>query len=452
MDFDYDLVVIGAGPGGLAASERAASYGAKVAIVERDQVGGTCVIHGCIPEKLMTYAASFLQFFQNADEYGWGSVSCQFDWSQFMKAKEQHIEHLSRVHIKNLQEAKAELMYGQAQFLKAHTLEVGDHRVITADKILIAVGGKAVKPNLSGIEQAITTRELLELTDRPDHLAIVGSNHIAVKAAGIMNALIPKVTLMTPEEQILPGYDDELRSTIQTQLSKLGVQILCRSHVQKLEREQSCTKLVVSSDAVDEISATTVVWIENRTPNLDGLNLEQINIDLDQGAIAVDQYSRTSQPNIFAIGDCTLRPHWTPVAIASGRAFADTEFGDQPCAVNYENIPAVVSAKPEAATIGLTETQAREKFGTAVRCYRKTFQPLFNLIGESKQEAFLKLVVEEQSDRILGAHMVGEYASEIIQMIAPAMKAGVTKKHFDQAIGTHPSLGEEFFTMRSNKS
>ncbi len=447
MNYDYDLIVVGAGPGGLAASERAASYGAKVAIVERDQVGGTCVVHGCIPEKLMTYAASFLQFFQNADDYGWGNVSSQFDWSQFMKAKEQHIEHLSQVHTEHLKKAKAELINGQARFLDAYTLEIGDRRV-TADKILIAVGGRAVKPNLPGIEYAITTRELLELNARPDHLAIVGSNHIAVKAAGIMNALIPKVTLITPETQILPGYDDDLRSTIQTQLSQLGVQILCRSQVQKLEREQSCIKTIVYSDAIDEISATTVVWIENRTPNLDGLNLKQINVDLDRGAIAVDEYSRTSQPNIFAVGDCTLRPHWTPVAIASGRAFADTEFGDQPCAVNYENIPAVVSTKPEAATIGLSETQAREKFGDAVRCYRKTFQPLFNLIGESKQEALLKLVVDQHSDRVLGAHMVGEYASEIIQMVAPAMKAGVTKKHFDQAIGIHPSLGEEFFTMR----
>lgn len=447
MAFDYDLIVIGAGPGGLAASERAASYGAKVAIIEGDQVGGTCVVHGCIPEKLMTYAASFMKFSQNADEYGWGNVSIQFDWSQFMKAKEQHIEHLSQVHIKNLQEAKAELMYGQARFLDAHTLEVGD-RQVTADKILIAVGGKAVKPNLSGIEYAIMTRELLELKDPPDHLAIVGGNHIAVKVAGILNALIPKVTLITPEAQILPGYDDDLRSRIQTQLSQLGVQILCRSQVQKLEREQSCIKVTVSSDAVNEISATTVVWVENRTPNLDGLNLEQININVDRGAIAVDEYSRTSQPNIFAVGDCTLRPHWTPVAIASGRAFADTEFGNQPYAVSYENIPAVVSAKPEAATIGLTETQAHEKFGDAVRCYCKTFQPLFNLIGESNQEAFLKLVVEQESDQILGAHMVGEYAGEIIQMIAPAMKAGVTKKHFDRAIGVHPSLGEEFFTMR----
>lgn len=446
MNFDYDLIVIGAGPGGLAASERVASYGARVAIVERDQVGGTCVVHGCIPEKLMTYAASFLQFFQSADEYGWGNVSSQFDWSQFMKAKEQHIQHLSQVHIEHLQKAKAELINGQARFLDTHTVEIGDRRV-TANKILIAVGGNAVKPDLPGIDNAITTRELLDLSDRPDHLVIVGSNHIAVKAAGIMNALIPKVTLITTETQILPGYDDDLRSTIQAELSKLGVQILCRSQVQKLEREQSCIKISVSGE-VDEVSATTVVWIGDRTPNLDELNLEQINIALDRGTIAVDGYSCTSQLNIFAVGDCTLRPHWTPVAIASGRAFADTEFGNQPCAVSYKNIPAVISTKPEAATIGLSETQAREKFGNAVRCYRKTFQPLFNLIGESKQEVLLKLVVEQHSDRVLGAHMVGEYASEIIQMVAPAMKAGVTKKHFDQAIGIHPSLGEEFFTMR----
>lgn len=447
MNFDYDLIVIGAGPGGLAASERAASYGAKVAIVERDRVGGTCVVHGCIPEKLLTYAASFLQFFQSSDEYGWGSVSSQFNWSQFMKAKEQHIEHLSQVHIEHLRTAKVELIYGQAQFLDTHTLEI-EERPVTADKILIAVGGKAMKPKIPGIEYAITTRELLELNNRPDRLAIVGSNHIAVKVAGIMNALIPKVTLIRTQEGILPGYDDDLRSVVQTELSQLGVQILCRSQVQKLELEQSCIKLSIASDAVDEISATTVAWIENRTPNLDGLNLEQVGIDIEQGTIAVDEYSHSSQPNVFAIGDCTRRPHWTPVAIASGRAFADTEFGERPYAVDYKSIPAVVSTKPEAATIGLSETLAREKFGDAIRCYRKTFQPLFNLIGESKQEALLKLVVDLHSERILGVHMVGECSSEIIQMLAPAIEAGVTKEHFDRAIGIHPSLGEEFFTMR----
>ncbi|MBD2093209.1 FAD-dependent oxidoreductase [Microcoleus sp. FACHB-1515] len=446
MNFDYDLVVIGAGPGGLAAAQRAASYGANVAIVERDQVGGTCVVHGCIPEKLMAYAASFMQFFQNADEYGWGSVSCQFDWSQFMKVKAQHIKHLSQVHRDHLQKARVKLLEGHAQFVDAHTLQIGGDR-LTANKILIAVGGTAVKPNLSGSEQAITTRELLELPDRPDHLVIVGSNHIAVKAAGMMNALVPKVTLITLENQILPGYDDDLSATIQAELSKSGVQLICRSQVQRLERQQSCVKLTLSSDPSSSISASVVVWIEKRIPNLDGLNLEQAGVRLEQDAIAVDTYSRTSQPNIFAIGDCTLRPHWTPVAIASGRAFADAEFGNQPHIVSDESIPAVVSTQPEAATVGLSETQARNQFGNAVQCYRKTFQPLFNLMGESKQSTFLKIVVDPSSDRILGVHMMGEYASEIIQMVALAMKAGLTKTRLDQMIGIHPSIGEEFFTM-----
>ena len=270
MNFDYDLIVIGAGPGGLAASERAASYGAKVAIVERDQVGGTCVIHGCIPEKLMTYAASFLQFFQNANEYGWGNVSCQFDWSQFMKAKDQHIEHLSQVHIEHLQDSKGgtDLWTGSVSGC-SHVRNWRSARSRQIKFLLLWVEGR-----LSQIFLELSTRSRLancwNSTDRPDHLVIIGSNHIAVKAAGIMNALIPKVTLITPEEQILSGYDDDLRSTIQTQLSQLGVQILCRSQVQKLERDQSCIKITVYSDAVNEISATTVAWIENRTPKFRG--------------------------------------------------------------------------------------------------------------------------------------------------------------------------------------
>jgi glutathione reductase (NADPH) len=447
MTFDYDLFVIGAGPGGLAAAERAASYGARVAIAERDQVGGTCVVHGCIPEKMLTYAASFSRFFKNADEYGWGKVSESFDWSQFMAAKDRDIDHLSQVHHQHLRDAGVELLSGHAKFLDAHTVDVEGHHY-TADKILIAVGGKAVKPtDIQGIEHAITTREMLNLEQQPQHLAIVGSDHIAVKLAGIMNGLISKVTLVVPEEQILPGCDQDLQNTIHKGMTRLGIRVCCNSQVEKIEQTQECLNLTLSGDD-EPTTVEAVVFATSRVPNLEGLGLETVGVEVKAGAIAVDDHSRTTQANIFAVGDCTPRPHWTPVAIASGRAFADAEFDKNPRTVSYEQIPYVVSSQPEAATIGLTEAQAKEKFGESVRCYRKQFQPLFNLIGESEQETMLKLVVNAHSDQILGAHMVGESAAEIIQMFAPMMKAGVKKEHFDHSIGIHPSVGEEFFTLK----
>lgn len=447
MSFDYDLFVIGAGPGGLAAAERAASYGARVAIAERDQVGGTCVVHGCIPEKMLTYAASFSRFFKNADEYGWGRISESFDWCQFMAAKNRDIQNLSQVHRRHLQEAGVELLLGHAQFVDTHTVEVEGHHY-TADKILLAVGGKAVKPtDISGIEHAITTFEMLNLEQQPNHLAIIGSNHIAVKLAGIMNGLTSKVTLVVPEEQVLPDCDQDLQTAVQEGMTRLGIRVCCSSRVEEIEQTQKCLNLTLSCDD-EPITVETVVFVTSRVSNLEGLRLEKVGVEAKDGTIVVDDYSRTTQANIFAVGDCTPRPHWTPVAIAAGRAFAETEFGKNSRTVGYEHIPYVVSSEPEAATIGLTEAQARKSLGESVRCYRKKFQPLFNLMGESEQEALLKLVVDGNSDRILGAHMVGEYAAEVIQMIAPAMKAGVTKQHFDSAIGIHPSIAEEFFTLK----
>ncbi|WP_337884440.1 glutathione-disulfide reductase [Fischerella thermalis] len=446
MSFDYDLFVIGAGPGGLAASERAANYGARVALAEQDQVGGTCVVHGCIPEKMMTYAASFSQIFRNADEYGWGKVQKNFDWCQFIAARNREINHLSKVHTQHLQKAGVELLKGHAQFLDVHTLEI-EGRQITADKILIAVGGKDVKPNIPGVEYAISTLEMLQLKQQPEHLAIIGSNHIAVKLAGIMNGLISKVTQIVTEDKFLPDCDEDIRTTIQEEMTRLGIRICCNSSVEKIEQTQNCLNLIVSGNS-EPVTVETVVFITDRVPNLDGLGLENAGIMVNEGGIVVDEYSCTSVANIFAVGDCTPRPHWTPVAIAAGRAFADTEFGKYPRTVSYEAIPHVLASQPEAATVGLTEAQARAKFGESVRCYSKKFQPLFNLIGESEQQTLIKLVLAGNSDRVLGAHMVGNYAAEVIQMIGLAMKAGVTKQHFDRTIGIHPTVGEEFFSLR----
>lgn len=446
MNFDYDLFVIGAGPGGVAAARQAAGYGARVAIAERDRVGGTCVIHGCIPEKLMAYAASFSHVFEDADEYGWGKVNDRIDWKRFMVAKNRAIEHLSQLHIQHLQEAGVELIKGQANFIDAHTLDIEGH-LVTAEKILIAVGGEAVKPNIPGIEYAITSRQMFELKQQPEHIAIIGSDKIAIKFAGTMNGLISKVTLIVLENQILPGCDEEIRTIVQEGLTQRGIQILYNTSVKKIEQVQDGLNLSLSGEGQDILTVNTILCVTGRVANLNSLNLQNAGIEVNQDTIPVDEYSRTTQSNIFAVGDCTNRPHWTPVASATGRAFADTEFGNNPRTVSLEYIPSVVSSQPEAATVGLTEAQAREKFGESVRCYSQKFQPLFDSIAAPEQKFLVKLVVDSNSNRVLGAHMVGEYAAEIIQCLGLAIKTGVTKKDFDSAIGIHPSAAEEFFTL-----
>lgn len=447
MSFDYDLFIIGAGPGGIAAARRAAEYGARVSISERDRVGGTCVVHGCIPEKLMVYAASFSHVFEDADEYGWGKVHRRVSWDRFMAAKNRAIEHLSQLHIQHLQEAGVELIYGDTKFLDAHTLNVGE-RKITADKILIAVGGEAVKPDVPGIEYAITSRQMFELKQQPEHIAIIGSDQIAVKFAGSMNGLISKVTLVVPEDRVLPGRDEALRTAVQESMTKNGIQIFGNTKVKKIERVGDSLRLSLSGGDRDTITVDTVLCVMGRVPNLSGLDLEKVGVAVNRGAIAVDEYSYTNKANIYAVGDCTSRPHWTPVAIASGRAFADTVFGKQPRTVSFECIPSAVSSQPEAATVGLTEAEAREKFGEAVCCYSQRFQPLFDSIAEPEQKTLIKLVIDRNTDRVLGAHMVGEYAAEIIQCLGLAIRTGATKKDFDATIGIHPSAAEEFFTLR----
>ena len=447
MDFDYDLFVIGAGPGGTAAAQRAATQEARVAIAERDRVGGNCVIHGCVPEKMMTYAARFSDLLKNADEYGWNKVSQQFDWSEFMRSRDKNIDHLSQVHKDHLKEAGVELIKGEAAFLDPHTIQVGDRKV-SADKILIAVGASSVVPEITGIEYAITMRDLLDLEQPPKHLAIIGSNHIATKFAGILNELTCKVTQVAQEEYVLPDCDQDLRIAVQSGMTQQGIRVLCNTQVESIEKVQNGLNLTLVRDTKDTISVDTVAYVTERTANVDTLNLKAAGVEVQQGMIAVDDNNRTSQPHIFAIGDCTHHLQWTPVAIAQGRAFADTEFGGNPTTVSYGGIPYAVSTKPEAATIGLTEAQAREQLGDSVLTYRKSFQPLFNLIGESEEEAMLKLVVDKNTNRVLGAHMVGESAAEVIQMLAPALKAGVMKQHFDNSLGIHPSVSEEFFTLR----
>jgi glutathione reductase (NADPH) len=459
MTYDYDLFVIGAGSGGLAASKRAASYGAKVAIAENDLVGGTCVIRGCVPKKLMVYGSHFPALFHNAAGYGWKVGEAQLDWQHFITTIDKEVRRLSQLHINFLEKAGVELIPGRATLIDPHTVEV-DGRKVTADKILIAVGGRPIKPDLPGMEYAITSNEIFHLKEQPKHIAIIGSGYIGTEFASIMRGLGSEVTQIIRKDSILKGFDEDIRIEIQEGMANHGVRFIKNSVVEAVERVPEGLKLTLSGEHTEPIIADVFLVATGRSPNIEELNLENAGVEIvpssiegpgysTMNAIAVNEYSQTSQPNIFAVGDVTDRINLTPVAIGEGRAFADSEFGNQRRVFNHENVPTAVFSTPEAATVGLTEAQARSQLGDdAVKTYRARFRPLFHSLTGASEKTMMKLVVDGNTDKVLGAHMVGESAAEIIQGVAIAVKMGATKKDFDATVGVHPTAAEEFVTMR----
>jgi glutathione reductase (NADPH) len=448
MTYDYDLFVIGAGSGGLASSKRAASYGAKVAIAENDLVGGTCVIRGCVPKKLMVYASHFSHYYKDAVGYGWSEVEPSFDWKKLVDVVDKEVRRLSELHIGFLEKAGVELMRGYAKFIDPHTLEVGDRKV-TADKILIATGGHPIKPDIPGIEHSISSDDMFLLSEQPKRFAVWGGGYIGVEFAGILNGLGSQVTQIIRRDFILNGFDQDIRSNIQEGMSKHGVNFLTNTTIEKIEKTDEGLKITLTGEqAENPLIVDQLLCATGRKPNLGGLMLENAGVEVNADAIAVTQDSQTSQPNIYAVGDCTDRVNLTPVAIAEGRAFADTEYGHMPRLISHENIATAVFSQPEAATVGMSEEQAKEKFGETIKCYKARFRPMFHSLTGSDEKVFMKLVVESNTDRVLGAHMVGKDAAELIQGVAIAVNMGATKKDFDNTMGIHPSSGEEFVTMR----
>jgi len=466
MTYDYDLFVIGAGSGGLAASKRAASYGAKVAIAEGDLVGGTCVIRGCIPKKLMVYASKFPHLFQDAVGYGWSPVQSDLDWQHLVTVVDKEVHRLSGLHISFLEKAGVELFQSRATLLDAHTIEVAGRKV-TADKILIAVGGEAVRPNIPGKEHTITSREIFHLKEQPKHIVIVGAGYIAVEFACIMHGLGSQVSLLIRGDRILKGFDDDIRSGIQDGMVQHGINIIPLAQAKGIEQSAEGLKFTYRGQGKESdstLTADAVLTAIGRAPNLGNLGLDTAGVKVvnceDEDlprlhgysvncAIAVDEYSRTNQPNIFAVGDCTNRINLTPVAIGEGRAFADTEFGNQPRQFDHDHVPSAVFTQPEAATVGWSEAEAKKKLGDeGVQVYRARFRPLFHSLTGAEERTLIKLVVDKKTDRVLGAHMVGEYSAEVIQGVAIAVKMGATKKDFDATVGIHPSTAEEFVTLR----
>lgn len=459
MAYDYDLFVIGAGSGGLAASKRAASYGAKVAIAENDLVGGTCVIRGCVPKKLMVYGSHFPAIFRDAAGYGWKVGEVEHNWEHFITSIDQEVNRLSALHISFLGKAGVELKIGKAKLLDPHTVEVGDNKY-TADKILIAVGGRPVKPDMPGFEYGITSNEIFHLKERPKHIVIIGAGYIGTEFACIMRGLGCEVTQITRGEKLLKGFDEDIRDNIEEGMIKHGINLIRKNIIKQVEKVPEGLKLTLSEPEQQPIIADTFLVATGRAPNVEGLGLENAGVELiddaaiegpgysTMKAIAVNEYSQTSQENIYAVGDVTDRINLTPVAIGEGRAFADSEFGDNRRIFSHEDVATAIFSTPEAATVGLTEEQARAKYGDDIKIYRTKFRPMYYVLPGVEEKTMMKLIVDTKSDRVLGAHMVGDNAAEIIQGIAIAVKMGATKKDFDATVGIHPSAAEEFVTMR----
>ncbi|MBV8886480.1 MAG: glutathione-disulfide reductase [Chroococcidiopsidaceae cyanobacterium CP_BM_RX_35] len=446
---DYDLFVIGAGPGGAAAAKRAAAYGARVAVAEQAAIGGTCINRGCIPKKLIVYAADFALQERVANSYGWSDCRRQIDWSQLMTAIHQHVESIHQSYRQNFQKAGIELIRGHASFVDAHTVQL-DGRKFTADKILIAVGGYPIKPDVPGMEYAITSDDMFRLDQLPKRLAIIGGGYIGVEFSSMMNALGVQVTLMDTNELILERFDRDVRSAVQSGLNQRGICFLNNTTAKEIKPASSDgLQITLSGDSQETLTADVILCATSRAPNTQSLGLETAGVKVGKkGAIQVDEYSRTTQDHIFAVGDCTSRVPLTPVARAEGRAVAETAFGNQPQKVDYDYVTSAVFARPEAATVGMTEAQAREKLGASqVQCHHTEFKPLLYRLTEQSEPALMKLVVDGNSDRVLGAHMVGEHAADIIQSLAVAICNGATKQDLDATIGIHPTTGEEFLLM-----
>ncbi|MFM0662946.1 glutathione-disulfide reductase [Paraburkholderia sediminicola] len=446
MEFDYDLFVIGAGSGGVRLSRMAASYGARVAIAEDSRVGGTCVMRGCIPKKLLVYASHFPHEVEDAAGYGWSYAPGTFSWPTLIEAKNRELARLNAVYIALLEKSGVRLYNDRATVADAHTVDVSGQRV-SARHIAIATGARPMLPTIPGIEHAITSDEALDLVSLPKTIAVVGGGYIAVEFAGIFNGLGVQVDLWHRGKQILRGFDDDVRNALASAMTKQGVSIRTGTGVLGLEKHSDGTvELLLEGGSHGRYDA--VLYATGRLPNSAGLGLEQVGVELRMnGAVEVDAYSATCVPSIHAIGDVTARPQLTPVATRDGALLAATLFGGAPRAVDYEYVPSAVFSNPEVATVGLTEEEARMRYDE-VDIYRTSFKALRHTLSGRDEITLMKLVVVRGNGRVVGAHMVGRDASEIIQGIAIAVKRGATKDQFDETIGIHPTAAEEFVTMR----
>ena len=445
--FDYDLFVIGAGSGGVRAARIASNHGARVAVAEEYRVGGTCVIRGCVPKKLLAYASRFHGEFEDATGFGWTVGTPTFDWPMLIANKDREIDRLEAAYRANLQRSKVEVIAGRAVLADRHTVHLADGRTASAKTILIATGGAPnVDAKLQGRELAITSNEAFHLKTLPKRILIAGGGYIAVEFACIFAGLGVETTLIYRGAKILRGFDEDVRDDLTAAMGKRGVRIVTDRTITALAKSGDGVRATLSDGTTHDLDQ--VMFAIGRSPNTAALGLEAAGVKTTaNGAIVVDANGRTNVDNIYAAGDVTDRVNLTPVAIREGHAIADTLFGGKPWAVNHDLIPTAVFSEPEIGTVGMTEAGARAKHG-AIDIYKARFRPMKYTLSGRDERMLMKLVVDTASQRILGCHVLGPDAAEIVQMAAIAMRMGATKADFDATMALHPSAAEELVTMR----
>lgn len=451
--YDFDLFVIGAGSGGVRAARIAAQTGAKVAIAEEYRYGGTCVIRGCIPKKYMVYASDYGKKFKEAAGYGWTFKELSYDHNQFMNSVANEVERLSQIYRRNLKNAGVSLYDSKATFIDSHTIRLGEEgHQISAHKILIATGGSPWRPaekSLPGVSKTITSNEVFDLRTLPSSVVLSGGGYIAVEFAHIFAGLGVPTTLIYRGEKVLRRFDEDIRDEVQENLTRAGIEVITQTNITEISDNSKLEhSFNVSLSDGREIETGLVVMATGRVPNTAGLGCENAGIDLgDNGEVIVDENSRTNIENIWAVGDVTDRVQLTPVAIREGHAFADSEFGGKPWNFEHDYIATAVFSQPEVGTVGYSEADARELFGN-VKIFRTKFRSMKQILSGDETKVMMKLVVKASDDRVVGVHMVGSDAAEIIQMIGVAVKQGVTKADFDRTCAVHPTVAEEFVTLR----
>ena len=445
--YDYDLIVIGAGSGGVRAARVAAAHGARVAIAEEFRVGGTCVIRGCVPKKLLVYGANFAEDLQDARRFGWDVGPCAFDWPTLRDNVLAEVERLEGIYTDILDRHEVEIVPQRVTVSGPNQVTAADGTALSAGTILVATGSHPVVPDLPGAELGITSNEVFHLESMPRRVVIAGGGYIANEFAGIFHEFSCHVTLVNRGDRILRHYDDQIRDRLlQISLTK-GIEFKFNAPFEKIVRREDGT-LRIHVEGSDPLDADLLLWAVGRAPNTAGLGLEEVGVELGRnGAILVDEDNQSSVPSIYAIGDVTDRVQLTPVAIREGHAFAETVFGGKPTRVDYRNIPSAVFSHPPIAGVGMTESQARDRLGS-YKTYVSDFRPMKNVLAGRNERALYKMIVDEETEQVVGLHMIGPDAPEILQAAAVAVKAGLTKAQFDETIALHPTMSEELVLMR----
>jgi glutathione reductase (NADPH) len=446
-DYDYDLFVIGIGSGGTRAARVAAAHGARVAAAEEYRVGGTCVIRGCVPKKLLVYGAHFAEDLADARRFGWDVPDCKFDWKTLTANVFEEVDRISKAYTATLDNHKVEIINEQATLTGPNTIRLASGREVTSKYFLIASGARPHIPTCPGHEYGITSNEAFHLENVPRRILIAGAGYIANEFAGIFHEFGAKVTLINRSDQILRGYDEQIRDRL-LQISMMkGIDFRFNAKFQGIEK-QADGSLKVSMSNHEPIEVDCVMFATGRVPNTENLGLGAAGVELtEMGAVKVDEDNRTNVPGIYAVGDVTNRVQLTPVAIREGQAFADSVFGNKPTRVDYNCIPAAVFSHPQMAGVGMTESQAKMKVGS-VKVYVSDFRPMKNVLAGRNERALYKMICDGTTNKILGIHMIGPEVAEILQAAAVAVKAGLTKDAFDETVALHPTMAEELVLMK----